>query len=198
MKFKVGDIVKVVNTNRYTGSKKDSLGKVGVIAGIYSQYACYAYYVKVNKVKFCFLASELELVNNECGGDNMDSNLIKDAKYYVGVKFNEGYTIYDFAVADNIVLVSGDNVVCDTVRGFSVGEVVETKQYSNKATKYIIQKVDLTAHANRLRNKMEKEKLLIEMRKRAESLSEIDKFSYLAQNDGEMSKMLKRYKDLVK
>jgi hypothetical protein len=63
--------------------------------------------------------------------------------------------LYDFFC--DMRLRIGDPVVCDTARGFSIGRVEGFVEESDKAEKWIVQKVDIKGHQERLRREAEKE-----------------------------------------
>ncbi|MMZ45666.1 hypothetical protein D3C75_487930 [compost metagenome] len=71
----------------------------------------------------------------------------------VQVKLELANNLYCFMNTDKTIAI-GDIVVCDTARGLSVGNVVaftEEGSYKQKrATKYIIQKVNMADHFLRL------------------------------------------------
>lgn len=71
---------------------------------------------------------------------------------YATIKFESGRNIYCFK-HDIEGLQENDYVVCDTVRGFSLGQVVNTtpSHYNTTlAAKWIVQRVDLEPHLQRL------------------------------------------------
>ena len=65
----------------------------------------------------------------------------------VAVKFTQGSNTYDFF--NDLDVKLGDTVVCDTAYGLSVGTVVGLKDTSPRATKWIVDKVDLSRHIAR-------------------------------------------------
>lgn len=93
-------------------------------------------------------------------------------------------------------LAIGDIVVVDTRFGVSIAYVQEFVVESKVATKFIIQKVDLEAHTERL----EKEKKLAEMKAKMEArrkeLQELEVYQVLAKGDPVMAKMLAGYAEL--
>lgn len=56
--------------------------------------------------------------------------------------------LYDFYT--DLDLTVGDPVVCDTIRGFSVGKVMGFVETSTKATNWIVQQVDVEGHKARM------------------------------------------------
>ncbi len=69
--------------------------------------------------------------------------------------------LYDFFT--DLELQVGDPVVCDTVRGYSVGKVIRFIERSSKATNWIVQKVDVEGHKRRLERERRLAKELEEM-----------------------------------
>lgn len=75
--------------------------------------------------------------------------------YAVGAQFRGEYskyfagTVYDYLVPDEIELRVGDYIVVDTVNGLGLAKVHDLKTSSKKATRYVVQKVDLTAFEER-------------------------------------------------
>jgi len=77
----------------------------------------------------------------------------------VQIAFAGNYEVlYDFFTDLDDIQV-GDPVVCDTARGFSVGKVAGFIETSTKATKWIVQRVDVEGHKKRL----ERERLAEEL-----------------------------------
>ena len=74
-------------------------------------------------------------------------------KRIVQVAFAGNYeVVYDF-FTDLLVQV-GDPVVCDTARGYSIGVVAGFVGQSNKAVKWIVQRVDVEGHKARLEREL--------------------------------------------
>ena len=70
-------------------------------------------------------------------------------KKIVQISFAGNYEVlYDFFA--DLDLKVGDPVVCHTVRGYSVGKVAGFVDSSTKATSWIVQKVDVEGHMQRL------------------------------------------------
>lgn len=112
----------------------------------------------------------------------------------VGVAFPGGYgtpKIYSFRT--DLDLSVGDTVVCDTANGLTIGTVSDLEGNEPKATKWIVQRVDLDAHKKRL----EKEKALNAIKKkmdeRRKQLQDIQIYQLLAQTDPEMKTLLEQY-----
>lgn len=67
----------------------------------------------------------------------------------VQIAFAGNYEVlYDF-FTDLDDLQVGDPVVCDTARGYSVGNVARFVETSTKATNWIVQRVDVEGHQKR-------------------------------------------------
>jgi len=79
------------------------------------------------------------------------------SRRFVQVTFaGNNEVLYDFFT--DLQLQVGDPVVCDTIRGFSVGKVIGFVETSTKADRWIVQKVDVKGHKKRLeRERLAKE-----------------------------------------
>jgi predicted GTPase len=105
---------------------------------------------------------------------------------------------YDF-FTDIEDLKAGDTVVVDTQNGLQLAKVdmVYTEKTPGRATKWVVAKVDLSAHEARL----EREKKAAELRKKLEArrkkLEEIAVYRMLAEQDPEMAEILKEYEEVV-
>ena len=110
------------------------------------------------------------------------------------VRFIEGYntTKYDF-FNDVEDLAKDDLVVVDTVNGYSLAKVVEFKETSAKATKWIVQKVDTAAHKARLEKQAAIKALRHKMEQRRKQIQDVQVYALLAQSDPEMAEMLKQF-----
>jgi hypothetical protein len=105
------------------------------------------------------------------------------------IEFPSGYKNYYFKnpIED---LEVGDYVVCDTSGGYSVGKVIGFKDSSAQATKFIVQRVDLAAHQERVEKQKKIDELKRQMEKRRKEIEDIQVYSLLAQADPEMATML--------
>lgn len=107
------------------------------------------------------------------------------------IQFPSGYKNYHFKnhVED---LSIGDQVVCDTVQGLSVGRVTGFKDSSAQATKWIVQKIDLVEHAARVEKQKQVDALKKKMEQRRKEIQDVQVYALLAQTDPEMANMLKQ------
>lgn len=105
------------------------------------------------------------------------------------IEFPSGYKKYHFKNPFEDLEV-GDQVVCDTVNGLVVGEVVDFKDTSSQASKFIVQKVDLTAHLERVEKQKRIDELRKKMEKRRKEIQEVQIYALLAKSDPEMAEML--------
>lgn len=114
---------------------------------------------------------------------------------YVSVKF-ESYSYakaYHF-LSDIEELAVGDTVVTDTTRGLQVGTVTSVSDTpSSKATKYIVQKVDMVKHEERKAKAKQQAELKKKMEARRKQLQENEIYRILAKEDEEMAKMLEEF-----
>lgn len=83
----------------------------------------------------------------------------------VRVKLPESNKIYDFK--SDIEVVKGDKVLCDTSRGPVIGIVNSVGNFSNKATMWLMSRIDVDAHRKRIveLNKEEQKRLAHENRR---------------------------------
>ncbi|HLO11520.1 MAG TPA: hypothetical protein VK190_04625 [Pseudoneobacillus sp.] len=132
-------------------------------------------------------------------------------KFVVTVKFpysTNGYSApsnktYNF-LTDTDKLVTGEKVVVDTVNGLTIAEVVGYspsdqefgETFGNKLAKWVIQKIDLTAHEERLANAKRIEELKKKMEIRRKKAAELEIYEILAKADPEMALLLKEFKNL--
>jgi hypothetical protein len=112
------------------------------------------------------------------------------------VKFS-GTPYKEYAFRTDLDLEKGDKVVCDCSTGLSIATVTACQEINEKATRWIIQKIDLTEHQKRVDREKALEKLEKEMAKRARELTNISQYQILAQGDMVMAGLLSRYNYLA-
>jgi len=141
----------------------------------------------------------LKLIKNNEGDNNIMTGNFKVA----GVKFLSGYNTskeYDFALFDEDVQI-GDTVVCDTVNGFTLGNVItindKNETNTNKVSKEIVGKVDISAFQTRRDNRAKVSKLKNMMEKRVKELQDTTLFEMMAEKDDSLKEMLTEYKKLI-
>lgn len=127
------------------------------------------------------------------------------AKFIVGVTFatNYNHKVYNF-LSDIKDLVPGDQVVVDTVNGLQLATVDSVRpeeesfgeEFGSKKQKWVVQKIDLTAH--NARREAEEKALVIrkKMEERRKKAQELEIYAILAKEDPEMAAMLEDYKKL--
>jgi hypothetical protein len=122
-------------------------------------------------------------------------------KKYVNVQFaNSPFSSYQF-VTDIEDLKEFDLVVVDTKNGYQVAKVecyTELVNTSVKEFKWIIQKVDLTAHTERLQRERQMNTLLRKMEARQKELEKVSIFKLLADSDPNMAAMFEEFQALNK
>ena len=127
--------------------------------------------------------------------------IMASARRYAEVKFggrnNRNFdtsTPYTFN-SDIEGLQIGDTVVCDCTTGLAVGEVVNFLAFdsSGKSSRWIVQKVDLKVHSERLEKQAERERIrgLMDMRKK--QLEDEALYRMMAERDPEMAKLIALY-----
>ena len=117
----------------------------------------------------------------------------------VKVKFAESYNnkSYDF-LCDIDDIEIGDYVVTDSANGLSVAKVQEINDgVSSKATKFIVQKIDMEKHNIRLEQQKRVATLKKKLDERWKMLREIHVYQLLAKEDPEMALLLKEYNEVV-
>lgn len=92
-------------------------------------------------------------------------------------------------------LAVGDYVVCDTVNGPALGTVMKV-DVTNKATKWVIDKVSMDAHLERLKREEKKRVLKAKLYEMKKDLEEIAIFEMLAEKNPEVKNMLDELKSL--
>jgi hypothetical protein len=111
------------------------------------------------------------------------------------VQFPSGYKNYHFK-NDIEDLKKGDTVVVDTINGMAVGLVVGFEDASVKAEKWVVQKVDLEKHLERIERENKIKELKRKMEKRRKELEDIQLYVMLAKEDQEMAEMVKQLLEL--
>lgn len=120
---------------------------------------------------------------------------INEAKKIVIVEFNSSYKQYEFK-NDIEGLEVGDIVVVDAAPGISIGTVTSFKDDSKVAMKWVIQKVDLVAHNERLAREKKLVEIKAKMELRRKKLQEIEIYQILAKEDKDMAALLEEYQGL--
>lgn len=125
------------------------------------------------------------------------------ARWIIGVKFNDySYSKeYDFKY-DKDDLKVGDTVVVDTQHGLQLAKVTTVIKLAvgeryDKATKWVVQKVDLTEHEARLEREKKAKEIKKQLEARRKKLEEIAVYQLLAEKDPEMAKLLEEYKAVM-
>lgn len=116
---------------------------------------------------------------------------------YAIVKFPNNSKEYVFLT--DLKLEEGDSVVVDTRHGLTVAKFVDytSEPFTSIGLKWIVQKIDLKAHENRLRFEAELKEIEMEMEKRRNEIGELQVWRMIAREDEIMSKILKKYVDKI-
>lgn len=110
------------------------------------------------------------------------------------VKFNGSEKFYDFKT--DLELSVGDLVVCDTAVGYSIGNVVTLAPLKEVDYKWIVCKIDLTAHRQRLEKEANLQLIKSKMEIRKKQIDDSTMFSIYADKDDEMKALFEEYKKI--
>lgn len=113
------------------------------------------------------------------------------------VRYDDFGQMYDF-LTDIEDLKKGDQVVVESSRGLGIATVQAIKNHSAKATKWVVQRVDLEAHNERIEREEKLKELRAKMEKRYKEISEIALFEKLASEDDDMKILVDEFKSLKK
>lgn len=102
----------------------------------------------------------------------------------------------EFAFKTDLDLQKDDLVVCDTVVGYALGTVVAVDQ-ELPATKWIVAKVDLSAHLERAETEQKIKELRNKMVTRRKVIEEKEIYKMLAEKDIEMASMIEEFEKLT-
>lgn len=123
-------------------------------------------------------------------------------KKFLSVNFpTSPFKSYQF-LTDIEGLQQGDQVVVDTKNGFVIAEVegYEEQNPAIKITdfKWVVQKVDLTAHQERIEKQRRVNAIKRKMESRRKDLEEIQLFALLAKDDPSMKELFDEFVELSK
>lgn len=107
--------------------------------------------------------------------------------------------LYDYYVANELDVEKGDHVIVETpLEGYQVVKVEDVVNSETvKATKWIVDKVDLTAYNARIEREKQRKEIAGVLEKKLKAQSEIERFNALAASDPEAAELLKKLKDLT-
>jgi hypothetical protein len=121
-------------------------------------------------------------------------------KKYVKVKFDSNEFGKEYVFKNDIDgLAVGNKVVVDTQYGLSVATVRDLMDVAPdgiKATKFVVQVIDMKAHEERLHRERNLNEVKKKMEKRRKELEEINLYAILAKEDTEMARLLTDYQTL--
>lgn len=190
--FKRGDVVEVVDANKY---KEVHVGAIGTVRSTYegrvtvvfsnihnprSSYDCF--YFNANQLKYY-------------GGEKiMEGNYRIANVTFLDEKSNKTYryAVYDETIAD------GDICVVKTAHhGMAVAQIMSIEDKTDeKIIREVVCKCDFTAYWSREAKRQRKDELKRKMAARAAQLQEIALYQMMAESDGDMSAMLKEFSTL--
>lgn len=100
---------------------------------------------------------------------------------------------YNFQTTDTL-LEEGDKVVVDTANGLIVGTFQGYAEGTVNATKWIIQKINLIEHLERVEKENKLKELKKKMEARRKKVQELEIYEILADKDSDMAELLADYK----
>ncbi|MHC5291058.1 hypothetical protein ACYSTM_21120 [Bacillus licheniformis] len=107
------------------------------------------------------------------------------------VSFEDSFSNKQYAFKNDIEgLEVGDKVVVDTVHGFVVATVAKLDHQHSKATKYVVQKIDVEAHQKRVEKENKIKEIRSKLEARRKQLEEIQIYRILSMEDEEMAVLL--------
>ncbi len=110
---------------------------------------------------------------------------------------NSTYThIKEYDFFTDLDLHSGDLVVVDTQYGYATAEVSVVGVNSKVATKWVVCKVDLEGHNQRMEQQKKLASVKAKMESRRKKLEQIEVYYLLAEKDEEMAELLDEYNAL--
>jgi hypothetical protein len=116
------------------------------------------------------------------------------------VNFEGNYSYKEYNFITNIEgLEKGDEVVVDTQKGLAVAQFIRYNPDGFGETgvklpaKWIIQKIDLKAHNERIEKEKELKKLKTQMEKVRKEAQELEIYSILAEKNPAMKEMLDKF-----
>lgn len=121
-------------------------------------------------------------------------------KKFISVSFpSSPFKSYQF-LTDIEGLKQGDQVVVDTKNGLSIAEVegYEEQKPGIKDFKWVVQKVDLSAHEERIEKQRRVNALKRKMESRRKELEEVQLYALLAKEDESMKAIFDEFIELSK
>ena len=190
--FKHGDVVKVLDVNRY---KEIHVGAVGVVRDTYEE-----------RVTVTFDGIHNPRSSYDCFYFNQ-----KQLKFYGGDKIMEGnYRIatimfldeerektYRYALYNEDVVPGDICVVKSAHHGMGIARIVDIEPKTDeKIAREIVCKCDFSLYETREERRKRRESLKNKMAKRAAELQEIALYQMMANNDPTMGDMLREFEEL--
>lgn len=126
-------------------------------------------------------------------------------QYIIGVKYDDNIygKEYDFKYECEVIDIKvGDKVIVESRNGLGIATVktvirLAVGEKYEKATAWVVQKVDMEAHNRRKFREKEAKKLKRKLDERRQQVEESIVYNMLAQSDPEFAKMLSDYARLT-
>lgn len=119
-------------------------------------------------------------------------------RYVVAVRFEGTYGKEYHYLTSEGDLQRDDKVVVDSANGLGIAIVEGYANHSQKASRWVVQKIDFTAHQQRKEKEKKMNILKAKMEKKRKALEELHIFQILAKEDEDMAKLLEEYKAISK
>lgn len=121
---------------------------------------------------------------------------------YVRVKFSDSLNNRTYEFQTDLNLKKGDLVVVECTNGLQVAGVTsisDTRTYKegNRATAWVVCKIDREAHDARVLKWEEIQKVQAQLRARYDAAKELEVYRILAEKDPEMAALLDKLNDLT-
>lgn len=110
----------------------------------------------------------------------------------------EGYEGKEYAYMTDIDFKEGDFAVVKVESVYKVVKVMSvSEETDDRATKYIVSKVDVAAYEKRMADEAKRKALMEKMEKRAEQIRKFKIFELMAKADKSMKALLDEYNSIV-
>lgn len=111
----------------------------------------------------------------------------------VGVKFEDYDKVYLYKSYIDVSI--GDIVVVETRDTYSIATVVSIGEDNNKATKYVVSKLDIKTHKEKKEKVEEQNRILKELDKRVAEINKIQLYEHFAETNDEIRGLLEAVKN---
>lgn len=192
-KFKTGDLVEVVENNKY---RELHVGAIGKVRGTYENRVTVVFDSIHNPRSSydCFYLNTSHIKHYE--GDN-----IMEGNYRIAtIRFMDEQNdtrVYRYALYDRSIKPDDICVVKSAHHGFGIARVISIEDKTDeKITREIVCKCDFGAYEVREHHRKRKEELKRKMAARAAALQEIALYRMMAAEDDSMAALMQEFEEL--